>query len=217
MFVVEQISNKIAMELGEILNLDQDGQEIIAYGAFGLIQIICSTLCVVIFGIIFKVLVQALLIIFAIAALRKYSGGAHASTPNICIVVGTAAAISLALILKNFILGLNYELIAILTVLSMLFSYYMVYKYAPVDSPAKPIVREEKRSFLKKRSILVLNIFSIIMLVLALMYFIYGYKPLITYLLCICTGATWQAFTLTAMGHNVLGKIDGCLLNLKWR
>ncbi len=75
MFFIEQISNKIGSKISSNLNLDKDTQEIITYGAFAVLQILWSFLCVVILGYICNVLLESIIISLVIAVFRKYSGG----------------------------------------------------------------------------------------------------------------------------------------------
>ena len=56
----------------------------------------------------------------------------------------------------------NLKLIIILGVVIFIWSYYIIYKLAPVDSASKPIVKEEKRKRMKKGSIILLSVYLII-------------------------------------------------------
>ncbi len=84
MFLIERLSNKIGNKIANNLELDKDTEEIIAYGAFSVLQTIWALLCVVILGAMCNVLVESVIIALTAAAYRKYSGGIHANTPNKC-------------------------------------------------------------------------------------------------------------------------------------
>ena len=66
--VVSTISTKLSIG-------DKDKEEILAYGAFVLIQTIISIIMIGIFGIIFNVLIEALIISVTASFLRRFSGG----------------------------------------------------------------------------------------------------------------------------------------------
>ena len=88
MFLIEKISNRFAEKIANEMDYDQDKKEVMAYGAHAILQIFFSLLFVVIFGMIFGVLIEALIVSFSTSVLRKYSGGVHAASPAICMIVG---------------------------------------------------------------------------------------------------------------------------------
>ena len=78
---MEKLSNNIANKVALELSLDDDNREVIAYGTFALIQMLFSIILVFLFGLLFHVAFEALIISFTGSILRKYSGGVHASSP----------------------------------------------------------------------------------------------------------------------------------------
>lgn len=209
MINIETLSYKIAAQISRNLKLDKEKQEIIGYGMFAIIHIIISIICVVIFGIIFDVLIEALIICFTGSVLKKYSGGAHASTPNFCIVIGTTVCIGEALLISLLLTPLvNSVMVIILGIISFSYSYLHVYKLAPVDSPAKPIKTKKKIDKMKKRSIIVLNFYLIMVVLNLVMYIYFTDERFAVYSLCILGGTFWQSFTLTKLGHTMINKFD---------
>lgn len=208
MYLIEKISNKLAYNIANALKLDEDQQEVVAYGAFNLLQVLCALLWVVILGLAFNVLVQALIVTFTIALLRKYSGGAHFSSPNRCAVVGGIMSSVLALIIVDVFSLVNDKLIISLEIVSLITCYYNISKLAPVDSPAKPITKIEKRKHLRRQSLLVFNIMSIIILLLTFLHFKYNNILFLQWGGLMFIGITWQTLTLTSTGHQFFNKID---------
>lgn len=206
MFNVESISNKLADKIVKEVNGDEERRAVIAYGIFGMLQIGISILLVIIFGAIFNILIEALIMSFVISVLRKYSGGVHASTPNTCTVIGTLICIIIPLIISRFSMGFYGVLIFGLIVFGI--SYYLIYKLAPVDSANKPIKKLERRQRLKRKSIIVLTIYLILVIVLLTLYKNSQSIKLLLYCMCIYSGIIWQVFSLTKLGHIVLGKLD---------
>ena len=100
MFKIENICEKISCYIAQELNLDDDKKSVINYGIFAFIQMIICIALVIIFGFIFNVIIEALIISFTISILRKSSGGVHASSPERCAVIGTVSSVSMALISK---------------------------------------------------------------------------------------------------------------------
>ncbi|MFT5871534.1 MAG: accessory gene regulator B [Clostridium sp.] len=206
---MEKISNNIANKVALELSLDDDNREIISYGTFALMQMIVSIMFVFIFGLLFHVAFEALIISFTAAILRKYSGGVHASSPGNCTLIGTIVCVGQAVLISLLINPVvNLELIIILGVVIFIWSYYVIYKLAPVDSASKPIVKMEKRNRMKKGSIILLSLYLIIIVVFIQLYLSSGESKLLIYALCVYSGILWQVFTLTAQGHLLVGKVD---------
>lgn len=205
MFKIENICEEISSYISKELNFDDDKKSVINYGIFAFIQMgICIAL-VIVFGFLFNVTIESLIVSFTISILRKSSGGVHAQSPERCAVIGTVSSVSMALICKY----ININVIFVILVGSSIFiwSYYILYKLAPVDSIAKPIRNIEKRNKFKKISIKILIIYLIIIIINILGYLFFKNYTLLTYSLCIYMGLLWQIFSLTKSGHLILGKL----------
>lgn len=206
---MEKLSNNIANKVVLELSLDDDNRDVIAYGAFALIQMFLSILFVLLFGFLFHVAFEALIISFTAAFLRKYSGGVHACSPGNCTIIGTIVCVGQAVLISLLINSVvNLKLVIILGVVIFIWSYYTIYKLAPVDSAAKPIVKEEKRKRMKKGSMILLSIYLTITVICILAYISSGESKLLFYALSLFSGILWQTFTLTTSGHLLVGKVD---------
>lgn len=212
MFSIENLTNNIADKITLELGLDNDRKEIIAYGTFALLHTMLSIFLVVIFGLLFGVWLEALIISLAGSILRKYSGGVHASTPGICAFAGAIIIIGIALLISFAIApSINLIIVILLGLLTFAYSYYLIFKLAPIDSAAKPIKTEKKRKRMKKGSILILNVYMLIVALNIIMYINTYEKCFLVISLCIYGGTAWQAFTLTNAGHLIFRKVDAFL------
>lgn len=212
---MEKLTNNIAEKISLELELDNDRKEVIAYGTFALLHTTLSIILIVIFGLIFGVLAEAIIVAFTISILRKYSGGAHASSPGVCAAIGTAIAVGQALVISFVITPLiSLNLIIPLGLLTFAWSYYIILKLAPVDSAAKPIKTQKKRKRMKKGSILILDAYLVIVMLSIILYLLTHEKRFLIFSLCIYGGTAWQAFTLTYRGHLTFWKIDSFLNQL---
>ncbi|MCM8710257.1 accessory gene regulator B family protein [Clostridium sp. SYSU_GA19001] len=212
---MEKLADNIAKKISLELKLDSDRKEVIAYGTFALLHTLLSIILVIIFGAVLNVMVEALIISFAISILRKYSGGVHASSPGICASVGTVITLILAVFIcfgLNSYISLN--LIFASGLICFFWSYYIIIKLAPVDSPAKPIKTQKKRERMKKGSIFILAVYAVIVLLNIYLYMYTKEKRFLIFSLCIYSGTVWQAFTLTTQGHTALKKLDSFLNQL---
>lgn len=213
MFNIEALANNISKKVVSELNFDDDKREIIAYGAFALIQTFFSIALIIIFGNIFNVTIEAVIISFTISILRKASGGVHASSPGICTFLGTVIFVVLAILCKVSPVISLYK-IALIGFGTFVLSYYIIYKLAPVDNKSKPIKKEKRRMLLKKRSFNILTIYVVIILCNLISYNFISDKRFLIYTLCIYSGVVWQVFTLTKFGHLILNKVDFFLNNI---
>ncbi|MEW8955841.1 accessory gene regulator ArgB-like protein [Clostridium sp.] len=202
------ISNKISKEL----RLDTESNEVIAYGTFALLQSLISIFVTSVIGYLLNILVEVLIISFSVSILRKYSGGVHATSPNRCLIIGTFFCIIQGLISKKLFLLINFNTLIILAILSFIFTYYTVYKLAPVDSKNKPIKNLNKRSRLKVKSI---NVVTLYLVLFSFGIYYHNILPL-SYSISLLLGTLWQGFTLTYIGNLLLKNIDN-FLNRLWR
>ena len=206
---MEKLCNKIANKIAIELNFDNDKKEVLAYGAFALLQMLISILLVLIIGLLFNVAIEAIIISFIVSILRKYSGGVHASSPSACMFIGTIICVGLAIVIKFFLVPLmDIKILLILGTLIFIWSFYILYKLAPIDSLNKPIKREEKRKRMKKGSIRILGIYLIIVFIDIIIFHYFGGNRLIIYAICIYAGVLWQTFTLTKFGFVTITKVD---------
>ncbi|MFR4582059.1 accessory gene regulator ArgB-like protein [Clostridium cadaveris] len=203
---IENLSNRISDNIARELKSDKDKKEIINYGLFAVIQITFSIILTMIFGLVFNALSESLIVAFTISILRKSSGGAHAGTPERCAVLGTFVSVGFGLLSK--FVGKNLVAIIFIGIIIFLWSFYIIYKLAPVDSAAKPIKNQERRKKLKRSSIIILSVYLIIVIVNIIYYYYTNNVSVLTYTLCIYMGLVWQIFSLTKSGHLILGKID---------
>ncbi|EJO5346335.1 accessory gene regulator B family protein [Clostridium botulinum] len=213
MINMQNVSNIIADKIALELKLDKDRKEVIAYGTFAFFQTTFCILFIIICGYFFYAQIEALMISFTIAILRKYSGGVHASSPNSCAIIGTIICVGLAIIileLTNLIHNLN--ILACWGIVIFVWAYYIIYKLAPVDSMAKPIKKPKEIKKFKKNSIITLSIYLVIILINFGLYYKTRDKKFIVYSLCIYTGVVWQIFTLTRYGHFAVKKLDEFLI-----
>ncbi|WP_238918088.1 accessory gene regulator B family protein [Clostridium sp. YIM B02555] len=206
------LAEKIAIRIGNnaklFLKVDEDQEQVIVYGAINLFQVIFAFLWVIIAGVFFGVLYEALVFTATVGILRKYSGGAHASSSSRCIIIGTILAVLAGIIINNVLYIANNYIVLLISVAFMIFSFMIVAKNAPVDSIKKPINNIEMRKQFRKKSITVLSIYSIIIIILFILNKKYLELHYIKLMEIISLGVLWQTITLTKNGIRFLNKVD---------
>lgn len=205
---VEKLSKIIAAGIKKNIAMDSDKEEVIAYGAFIFMQTMIAILMVIIFGIIFNVLLEALIISFTAASLRKFSGGAHATSPFSCAIIGMIVFGLLALLVKHYIINLDFLFIEIFIILSFVFTYYIMYKYSPVGTENKPLKNENKRKRLKEKSIKLIRYLFLADIALIILYVQTRQILLLNIVICIAVGIVWQSVTLVSLGHKIIYIMD---------
>ena len=206
MIKIEDICEKISNNIAQELNLDDDKKSVINYGIFAFIQIVICIGLVIVFGLIFNVVIESLIVSFTISILRKSSGGVHASSPGRCAIIGTITSVGMGLISKYINVSLG--LVIFVGGVIFIWSYYIIYKLAPVDSIVKPIKSIEKRTRLKKSSVMILSVYLIIIIAESLYFYFMRNSSVLVYALCIYMGMLWQVFSLTKCGHLLIRKLD---------
>ena len=202
------LSNKLQSEL----QLDDEKKSIIEYGIYAFMQMFISVFLVAILGYLFNVFIESLIISFVGAILRKYSGGAHASTALNCSIIGVILTVMPSYIISKYYYNVNW--IILIGIICCTISYIIIYKLAPVDSPNKPIKKLEKIKKLKRGSIVIFTVYMVIVIFNIILYYITKNNIFLVYSLCIYIGALWQVFTLTKYGHIVVNIIDSLLIKI---
>lgn len=205
------LTNKLAQKISSELNYDEEKSAVLSYGIFAFLHIIASLALTVFFGILLGVVLQALVVTFAASILRQYSGGVHATRPSICLIIGTLATIIITMIASYIKSLISSEYLISIIVIIFASSYYVIIKYAPVDSPAKPIRTERKRRKMKKLSLIVLSIYFVVVSILVAVFLTKSNILYLEYGMCICIAVGWQIFNLTIIGHRVLKKVDSII------
>lgn len=209
---IEKLSKGIASKISKNLSIDEDHEEVIAYGAFALMQTGVSILAVIIFGVIFNVLTEALVISIAAATLRKFSGGVHATEPMSCVLIGMVVFGGLAILVKHFIIKLDILLIIAFMIIASIIVLHIIFKYSPVGSVNKPLKKEATRSLLRKQSLKCVFIFMILIITLMSLFIVTKNLYFIKISLGIITGILWQSITLVSLGKFLVNILDKMVL-----
>jgi accessory gene regulator B len=197
------ISNKISCELG----FDEEKRQVVTYGLVAILQFVITVSIICMIGIFFNTLIESLFICFSVSLLRRYSGGAHLNSIELCTVLSIIYSTIFAILCKYFFVSfISTSILIIILIVVFLLSFFAVYKLAPVDSPNKPIKTKKKRDRMRKGSYLTLSVFFVI----SVTFLILGkhYNNFNSYLLSILFGILWQVFTLTKKGHGAYNKFN---------
>lgn len=209
--LTEKIATKIGNNAKLFLNVNEEQEQIIVYGAINLFQMLFAILWVIIAGLLFGVFYEALIFSVTASILRKYSGGVHASSPSRCVIIGAFSAALAGILINNIFYTINSITVAVISVTIIIFAFITVFRNAPVDSIKKPIKNIETRKQFKRKSIFVIFIFSFIIIILFMLNEKFSELYYIKLIESIGVGVLWQTITLTKNGINFLNKVDSAL------
>ncbi|MZK51433.1 accessory gene regulator ArgB-like protein [Clostridium beijerinckii] len=208
MSLTEKIATKIGNNAKLFLNVNEEQEQIIVYGAINLFQMLFAILWVIIAGLLFGVFYEALIFSISASILRKYSGGVHASSPSRCVIIGTFSAALAGILINNIFYTINSINVAVISGAIIIFAFITVFRNAPVDSIKKPIKNIETRRQFKRKSIFTIFIFLFIIIILFILNEKFSELYYIKLIESIGVGVLWQTITLTKNGINFLNKVD---------
>lgn len=152
------IATKISDHLSKELNHDEEKRIVIAYAVDTIFLTIIGFVFIMAVGFVMGVPMETFIAALSGFSLRKASGGAHLEKSQLCILTGAVAYPLLGILAKTLsIQGYNKNLIICCV---CLICFFIVIKYAPVDSKAKPIISIEFKKRLWRLSLLILLILS---------------------------------------------------------
>ena len=157
---MEQLARKLASNIASSLGYDDEKEAVMAYGLTGIIQIFATVMLVLLLGILVGAPIEAMIVCFSASMLRKYSGGAHAATAELCTGISMVYC-TLTAVISKFLLLPIYNSILMFVVGFFIYglSFYIIYRVAPVDSPNKPIRTDKKKKRMRKGSFITLSIY----------------------------------------------------------
>lgn len=206
---METLAKSLATKLANELGFDCEKRDVIAYGLTALIQVIITTTMVFLLGLMFGVVCESLVICFSVSLLRKYSGGAHLGTIEVCTLFAVVYSVGIGAISKYIlapIIGL--ELLVIISIVIYFISFFFLYKLSPVDSPNKPIKTQNKKNKMRKGSFITLFVYALVSCVL---FIFMDHFFTITIQISLIFGISWQVFTLTKLGFLFIKSMNTVL------
>lgn len=200
--MVRRLANKIAVSLG----YDEEREAVVAYGLLAIVQIGITIILALIFGFIVGAPVEAMIVCFAVSIFRKYSGGAHAYDADFCTVVSVIYCTVAALASRILATIIDPVPVLIVMIICYMLTYWIIYRYVPVDSPNKPITNKDKIKRMRKGSTIIVSVYFALQLVFY--YFASRYPAFHSYGTSLLLGTAWQSLTLTPLGAILLNKLN---------
>ena len=157
--MISKCSSQIVMYLIGSGAIKEEDSELYTYGFFVLLSYVFFFCIVVLWGILFKIFFESMLLYVLFGALRGYAGGFHSRSEHRCTVYTITALFVTSLGIKLLQIA-NQPVIAI-TFLCL--GSLIVLLLSPLDTPEKPLSKKERHHY-RKLSYIILSIMCILSL-----------------------------------------------------
>lgn len=162
--MISKISTLISNQLVKHKIISEDAQDVYKYGVEIIISSLIGFIIVVLVGIIFKALLQAMIFYVIFVALRSMTGGFHATTYLRCNIIFSLVSLFTILFSKAASeIQLSVEIITLFFLPAVAIFLWL----APVENPNKPI-EEKKRIYWKLIAVIV----SVLLYILSIFLYI---------------------------------------------
>ena len=204
MGVIDKISLNLSTRLGDRLNKDEEEKAVLNYGLFMIIHTFIGIIITILVGLITGMIIEISLITITSALFKRYTGGVHASTPEICLIIGIILSLILSMVCRFISINTDINNIALIGIIIIVFSYYMIYYKCPVPSRNKPLNNEKTRNKLKKKAFTLLKIYTILLIILYIIFYILKLSIIVSFML----GLFLQIVVLTNIGTKFINLLD---------
>lgn len=194
-------ANYLACQLKE----NHEKRRVYYFGFQVLIGAIVKGTLLIFMAFILRSLIPALIITLVFGSLRMIAGGYHMNTYGKCIFVSLGLLVTAAVIAQHTYAYWPVEYLAVISLLASVLGFYVILKWAPSDTPNRPINKSgEKRKF-KALSMVYLLVWMV--LVSLLIYFKAGNFKM--HVLSACFGLLIELFTVSPFGYNFFERLSG--------
>lgn len=143
--MISKLASKVVKRLVYRSVITDTEQELYVYGFFILISQILYFTLTIMFGILLDIVLESVIFYVAFQFIRRYAGGIHASSELKC-EIATTTSIFLCLLCTKLCETNNIQMpILVLTSIMAIFIFVL----CPLDTPEKPLTKEEYKYFRK--------------------------------------------------------------------
>ncbi len=151
--MISEISKRTAGFLSKNMIIETEYEEVYAYGIEILLSTILNFIVALTIALISHEFVACLINLTAFVTIRIYAGGYHANTHWGCTTTLVGVLLTFIFIIKV----VSLKVIMMLSPALLIISAVVIFKYAPVEHPNKPL-SEKKKLKLRKKTLISLSI-----------------------------------------------------------
>ena len=104
---IEKIALNLSTRLGNKLDKGEEEKAILNYGLFIIMHTFIGIIITLLVGLITGMLIEILLITITSALFKRYTGGVHASTPEICLIIGVILSLILSILCRFIVINID--------------------------------------------------------------------------------------------------------------
>jgi Membrane protein putatively involved in post-translational modification of the autoinducing quorum-sensing peptide len=199
---INVLSYKFADSLTRELNHSHEKKRVYYYGFQIVIGGLFKAVLMVLLSLVLGIFQSTFTVLAFFAVLRLVAGGYHMDNYTKCMVTSFALFFLLGFLVKYTYNYWSLAMLIAISIIAFIAALITSIKYAPADTPYKPITKPEKIRKLKTMSILVVFMWSIIDIILI-------YNKLNYYILAGCLGMLMAAFIISPAGYEFFDFISG--------
>ena len=199
---INVISYRLAHSLTAELDHTHEKKRVYYYGFQVVIGGLVKGILLVLLTLLLGIFHSTFSVLFFFAALRIFAGGYHMDNYTKCMITSFAIFILLGLVVEYTYIYWNITALTVLSVPAFAAALISSIKWAPADTPYKPITNPKKIKNLKVLSIIV--VFAWLVADIVLMF-----NKLNFYVLAGCLGMLMAAFIISPAGYRFFDFISG--------
>ncbi|WP_238134169.1 accessory gene regulator ArgB-like protein [Calderihabitans maritimus] len=185
-------------------------EDVVLFGLRLFLTSFSGYVALILFAAFWGIFHYALAAAVTVSLFRVFSGGAHATSPLRCNLIGLSVFLTLGFLVKLLPQAPG----PLWTATISLVGIFVIYKYVPAETPGKPISSKVQRKYLRIISFILLIAWGM-GCTLALWQPTKFVTPDI--ILSSSLGMMWQLLTLTPIGYRIVGGMDSLLKYLTER
>lgn len=192
---VQKWSYGSANHLASILNENHQKRACYYYGFQIIYGELLKGIILMFVAFLLGIFVPTLLICLTFASLRMVAGGYHMDTYGKCLFVSMVLFIGAGLIAGYTYYYWSTMYIFLFVVITFILGCILVIKYAPKDTPNKPITDSQEIKRYKRLSLVYLGVWVVIVVLLT----VYSFNMIV---LSLCLAVLLEMFTVTPVGER---------------
>lgn len=190
-----------AKGLAEVLSENHQKKAAYYYGFQIIIGGAVNAIVFLAVSLLLGILMPSLILISSFLALRLFAGGYHMNTHGKCLLVSLVLFVIAAITVKYTYTYWQTAHMMVLIAVTFTAGLYVLIKYAPKDTPNKPVTDPDKIRKFKALSVICLFFWLLGISILA----VFKYKM---YVLSLSFGVLMELFAVTPTGHKFFDVIN---------
>ncbi len=142
--MIYNLSTHIVTEFEKRGYLPQEDKGLIIYGFFSMFSKLFYALICVVFGFLFRCILESIIFYIAFLFIKKYAGGFHASTEGRCMILSSLSILLSVCSIRFFMM---YPTLEKLSLVIVPLAGVIIAFLSPVEADEKPLTDEEKKKY----------------------------------------------------------------------